>query len=87
MIVLVFFVTLGIVRAIIFMAVVCWFVVSVVTSLGLGFVDGGEVLSLSGLNFIGIFWDSVVDDWVVDWSMVISWSWFVVSVVTAITDL
>lgn len=53
----------------------------------MGFVDGGEVLSLGGLDFIGIFWDSVVDDWVVDWSMVVCWCWFVVSVVTAITDL
>lgn len=50
-------------------------------------MDGSEVLSLGGLDFIGIFWDSVVDDWVVDWSVVVSWGGFVVSVVTAITDL
>lgn len=63
-------------------------VVSSVRGLRVGFMDSGEVLSLGGLDFIGVFWDSVVDDWVVDWSVVVgSWGSFVVSVVTAITDL
>lgn len=90
-IVLLFFVTLWVVRAIIFVSGVVTVVVTVVVSvrgLGLGFMDCGEVLSLGSLDFVGVFWNSVVDDWVVDWSVVISsWCWLIVSVVTTISDL
>jgi hypothetical protein len=89
-IVLFFFVTLRVVRAIVFVSGIMAVVMAVVVSvrgLGLSFVDSGEVLSLGSLDFVCVFWNSVVDDWVVDWSMVISWSWFVMSMVTAISDL
>jgi hypothetical protein len=44
-------------------------------------MDSGEVLGLGSLNFIGIFWDSVVDDWVVigSWGAMVCWSWSIVT--------
>jgi hypothetical protein len=51
--------------------------------LGLSFSDQSEVLCFFGLNFIGVFWDSIVDGWVVvGWSVVVSWGWGVVSAVS-----
>lgn len=63
-----------------------WCVVVALVSLGL--MDEREVLGLGGLDFSGLFWDAVVDDWDVDGSMpgavfglwsVVSWSVVVVS--------
>lgn len=63
-------------------------VVRLVGGLGLSFSDQREVLCLLGLDFVGVFWDSVVDGWVVvGRGLVVSWGRCVVSGVSSISDL